>query len=396
MTDSMNFGPDWIRNLSSEGSTGGGTSGGTRYQLADFREAGRGRPTTLSGPPRGRGGSLERGGRISRGRGGYQYGRGSGYESGWGNGEQPDWSPRKEYGQRTMSMDNWRRTRNNEDDDGWRNVRGSMHEKWGRSTSWRGEGIRGKGGPPERGNRTTWHDLNRAPPSRRSCGIMRTTCLNGLQKIPQRAGLEGKPPNKKDMGLQKSTSQQHISNKSMHPPLSSSKSTMSLVNKSEENANRREKKSVPNIPEKVDKEVVVQQRAKSEGPPKPIEKQPVITNGPVHATPSEMKSPISERFQEDFVLKLVVDEEPPKQTPSNFEVGGIQPPPNLVAPPMHDKWFYQDPQGQMQGPFSNIEMAEWYKAGYFSNQLKVRRQCDERFFLLGELIKCAEGRTLPV
>lgn len=37
MTDSMNFGPDWIRNLPSEGSTGGGTAGGTKYQLAEFR-----------------------------------------------------------------------------------------------------------------------------------------------------------------------------------------------------------------------------------------------------------------------------------------------------------------------------------------------------------------------
>lgn len=33
----MNFGPDWIRNLPSEGSTGGGTAGGTKYQLAEFR-----------------------------------------------------------------------------------------------------------------------------------------------------------------------------------------------------------------------------------------------------------------------------------------------------------------------------------------------------------------------
>lgn len=41
------------------------------------------------------------------------------------------------------------------------------------------------------------------------------------------------------------------------------------------------KKSVPNIPEKVDKEVVVQERAKSEGPPKLSDKQLVITNGPV-------------------------------------------------------------------------------------------------------------------
>lgn len=33
----MNFGPEWLRNLSSEGSTTGGTSGGTRYQLAEYR-----------------------------------------------------------------------------------------------------------------------------------------------------------------------------------------------------------------------------------------------------------------------------------------------------------------------------------------------------------------------
>lgn len=38
MTDSMNFGPEWLRNLSSEGSTGGGGSG-VRYQLAEYRYA---------------------------------------------------------------------------------------------------------------------------------------------------------------------------------------------------------------------------------------------------------------------------------------------------------------------------------------------------------------------
>lgn len=87
----------------------------------------------LSGPGRGRGGSLERG-RISRGRGGYtSYGRPAGYDSGWGNGEQSEWSPRKEYNPRTMSMDNWRRNRNIEDEDGWRSSSQSraMHEKWG-------------------------------------------------------------------------------------------------------------------------------------------------------------------------------------------------------------------------------------------------------------------------
>lgn len=49
----------------------------------------------------------------------------------------------------------------------------------------------------------------------------------------------------------------------------------------ENNVTVERKKSVPNIPEKVDKEVIVQERAKSEGPPKPSEKQLVMTNGPV-------------------------------------------------------------------------------------------------------------------
>lgn len=40
------------------------------------------------------------------------------------------------------------------------------------------------------------------------------------------------------------------------------------------------KKSVPNIPERIDKPNI-QERAKSEGPPKPVESKTVITNGPI-------------------------------------------------------------------------------------------------------------------
>lgn len=45
-------------------------------------------------------------------------------------------------------------------------------------------------------------------------------------------------------------------------------------------------KSVPNIPEKIDKHDSQKERAKSEGPPKISEKQPPSTNGPV---PDNMK-----------------------------------------------------------------------------------------------------------
>ncbi|XP_039618179.1 GRB10-interacting GYF protein 2 isoform X2 [Polypterus senegalus] len=51
------------------------------------------------------------------------------------------------------------------------------------------------------------------------------------------------------------------------------------------------------------------------------------------------------------------------------------------------KWYYKDPQGEIQGPFSNQEMAEWFQAGYFTMTLLVKRGCDEIFQPLGEVIK---------
>ncbi|XP_073346894.1 GRB10-interacting GYF protein 2 isoform X1 [Pagrus major] len=51
------------------------------------------------------------------------------------------------------------------------------------------------------------------------------------------------------------------------------------------------------------------------------------------------------------------------------------------------KWFYKDPQGEIQGPFSNHEMTEWFQAGYFTMSLLVKRGCDEVFQALGEIMK---------
>ncbi|XP_029472554.1 GRB10-interacting GYF protein 2 isoform X3 [Rhinatrema bivittatum] len=51
------------------------------------------------------------------------------------------------------------------------------------------------------------------------------------------------------------------------------------------------------------------------------------------------------------------------------------------------KWFYKDPQGEIQGPFTNQEMAEWFQAGYFTMSLLVKRACDETFQPLGDIIK---------
>ncbi|TMW47300.1 hypothetical protein DOY81_007620 [Sarcophaga bullata] len=76
---------------------------------------------------------------------------------------------------------------------------------------------------------------------------------------------------------------------------------------------------------------------------------------------------------------------------------GLQPTP---PPPPHamncssptDLWLYRDPQAKVQGPFSALEMTEWYRAGYFNENLFVRRACDARYRPLGELIKICGGQ----
>ena len=70
---------------------------------------------------------------------------------------------------------------------------------------------------------------------------------------------------------------------------------------------------------------------------------------------------------------------------------GVPTPKDSTALPIdHEdahKWFYKDPQGDMQGPFTSNEMAEWFSAGYFTMNLQVKRGCDEKISPLGELIK---------
>ncbi|KAH8384902.1 hypothetical protein KR200_000948 [Drosophila serrata] len=64
---------------------------------------------------------------------------------------------------------------------------------------------------------------------------------------------------------------------------------------------------------------------------------------------------------------------------------------NSLSSNLNDLWFYRDPQTNVQGPFSALEMTEWYRAGYFNENLFVRRFADNRFRPLGELIKFCHG-----
>lgn len=51
------------------------------------------------------------------------------------------------------------------------------------------------------------------------------------------------------------------------------------------------------------------------------------------------------------------------------------------------RWVYLDPQGQVQGPFTGLEMNDWYKANFFTPDLRVKKVEDTEFEPLGQLIR---------
>lgn len=51
------------------------------------------------------------------------------------------------------------------------------------------------------------------------------------------------------------------------------------------------------------------------------------------------------------------------------------------------QWLYRDPSGNIQGPFGNREMFEWFQAGYFPPSLLLKRLGDPAFEPLGLLLQ---------
>lgn len=64
-----------------------------------------------------------------------------------------------------------------------------------------------------------------------------------------------------------------------------------------------------------------------------------------------------------------------------------EPPERQMVMPDRMRWVYLDPQGQQQGPFTGLEMNDWYKANFFTPDLRVKRLEDADFEPLGQLIR---------
>ncbi|XP_036919395.1 GRB10-interacting GYF protein 2 isoform X3 [Sturnira hondurensis] len=85
-----------------------------------------------------------------------------------------------------------------------------------------------------------------------------------------------------------------------------------------------------------------------------------------------------------YLQDSALDDERLASKPQEHRAKGVS------VPSMHEamqKWYYKDPQGEIQGPFNNQEMAEWFQAGYFTMSLLVKRACDESFQPLGDIMK---------
>jgi PERQ amino acid-rich with GYF domain-containing protein len=51
------------------------------------------------------------------------------------------------------------------------------------------------------------------------------------------------------------------------------------------------------------------------------------------------------------------------------------------------RWIYRDPQGNLQGPWSGLEMHDWFKAGFFTAELQVKKLEDTEFEPLAQLVR---------
>lgn len=80
----------------------------------------------------------------------------------------------------------------------------------------------------------------------------------------------------------------------------------------------------------------------------------------------------------------------PSQTPgqSTSNPGSVPPAQQrTMVMPDRMRWIYRDPQGNIQGPWTGLEMHDWFKAGFFSPDLQIKKLEDPEFEPLAQLVR---------
>ncbi|PLB40168.1 GYF domain-containing protein [Aspergillus candidus] len=74
------------------------------------------------------------------------------------------------------------------------------------------------------------------------------------------------------------------------------------------------------------------------------------------------------------------------QTPG--QAGSVPPAQQrTMVMPDRMRWIYRDPQGNIQGPWTGLEMHDWFKAGFFSPDLQIKKLEDPEFEPLAQLVR---------
>lgn len=72
-------------------------------------------------------------------------------------------------------------------------------------------------------------------------------------------------------------------------------------------------------------------------------------------------------------------------SPSNNPLPATQQ--RQMVMPDRMRWIYRDPQGNTQGPWSGLEMHDWFKAGFFTAELQVKKLEDAEYEPLAQLVR---------
>ncbi|KAK4180659.1 hypothetical protein QBC36DRAFT_319794 [Triangularia setosa] len=110
----------------------------------------------------------------------------------------------------------------------------------------------------------------------------------------------------------------------------------------------------------------------------------------LYPTPDQTRSPFSAPEQDQGLTTAAPGQSfPPTGGPSfvTGQAGGDLGSVRTMVMPDRMRWVYLDPQQVMQGPFSGLEMNDWYKANFFNPDLRVKRLEDREFEPLGQLIR---------
>jgi PERQ amino acid-rich with GYF domain-containing protein len=80
-----------------------------------------------------------------------------------------------------------------------------------------------------------------------------------------------------------------------------------------------------------------------------------------------------------------------QRQPSTVTSPGSDQPPvaqqKTMVMPDRMRWIYKDPQGSVQGPWTGLEMHDWYKAGFFTPELLIKKVEDTEYEPLAQLIR---------